>query len=358
VDEKPLIFDELDHQLIHALQVDGRVPFARLGQLLGVSEQTVARRFRRLRSGGIVRVLGLVDPVPLGESSWIVRIQSRPDAATSLADALARRPDVGWVSLTSGGTEIICVTRSRTSSLRNELLLQRLPKTAPVIGLGAQAVMHRFENLNGWTTGQGQLDQPQIDSLLAQAIGSGVRSGSARPATVSDAGLDRGTGPDPSARSPRLSAEDEAMLAVLALDGRAPIVQLAALTGWTPAKVSRRLEELVGVGLLYFDAEVALVPLGFRSQAFLWLTVGSADLHATGVELAGHGPVVFVAATTGATNLVASVVCRDQAHLYRYVTDGLGSLEALRHLEISPFLRRVKQGGSMMDGERLAVAAQ
>jgi DNA-binding Lrp family transcriptional regulator len=340
--DKAFTIDELDDRLIHALQLDGRVPFARLAQLLGVSEQTVARRFRRLRSAGIVRVLGMVDPAPLGESAWIVRIQSRPDAAASLADALARRPDVGWVTLTSGGSEIICVTRSRTSRQRNDLLLQRLPKTAPVIGFGAQAVMHRFEDRAGWTSGLGRLDEDQIESLLSQAIGGGVNSGGARLVT------DPGPGPE-------LSVEDDAMLAALAVDGRMPIAQLAVITGWTPTKVNRRLEELVGAGLLYFDAEVALEVLGFRSQAFLWLTVGAAELHATGLELAGHDPVVFVAATTGASNLVASVVCRDGAELYRYVTEGLGGLPALRHLEISPFLRRIKQGGSMMDGERLAV---
>jgi DNA-binding Lrp family transcriptional regulator len=342
VDDKAFDIDELDDRLIHALQLDGRVPFARLAQLLDVSEQTVARRFRRLRSAGIVRVLGMVDPAPLGESAWIVRIQSRPDAAASLADALARRPDVGWVTLTSGGSEIICVTRPRTSRQRNDLLLQRLPKTAQVIGFGAQAVMHRFDDPEGWTSGLARLDNEQVASLRAQAIGGGVPSGGARLAVDPISG-------------PRLSIEDDAMLAALAVDGRMPVVQLAAITGWTAARVNRRIEELVDAGLLYFDADVALEALGFRSMAFLWLTVGSAQLHATGLELARHDPVVFVAATTGASNLVASVACRDSAQLYRYVTDGLGALGALRHLEISPFLRRIKQGGSMMDGERLAV---
>jgi DNA-binding Lrp family transcriptional regulator len=343
MEPKSITLDTLDHQLIHALQLDGRVPFARFAQLVGVSEQTVARRFRRLRAAGVVRVYGLVDPLPLGESSWTVRIQSRPGAAVPLADALARRPDVSWVNLTSGGSEIICVARSRTSAQRDELLLQRLPKTAQVIGFSAQALLHRFDPPTGWTTGLGQLDPAQVESLLSQAIGGGPNSGDPRPAVAQGSAV-------------TLSAPDEAMLAVLAMDGRAPAVRLAEVTGWTPARVNRRLDELVRSGLLYFDADLALKALGFGSTAVLWLTVAAADLASVGARLATHDVVTFAAATTGASNLMGAVACRDTAHLYQYVTEGLGSLGPLRQLEVSPILRRVKQGGSMMDGDRLLLA--
>ena len=343
--QKMFTMDQLDHQLVQALLLDGRIPFARFAHLFGVSEQTVARRFRRLRAAGVVRVLGMVDPTPLGESSWVVRIQSRPDAAVALGDALARRPDVGWVTLTSGGSEIICVARSRTSRQRDELLLQRLPKTAEVTGFSAHALLHRFDTPVDSLIGSGELTAEQVKSILGQSIGGGVTSATAR--TTDPDGDDR-----PELR--QLSAPDEAMLAELALDGRTPVVRLSAVTGWTAARVARRIEELVEIGLLYFDADLALDVLGYRSQAFLWMTVDAAQLRATGEKLAQHDVVQFVAATTGPSNLIAAVACRDNAGLYRFVTDGLGSIGALRQLEVSPTLRRVKQGGSMMDGERLA----
>jgi DNA-binding Lrp family transcriptional regulator len=344
--QKTVILDDLDHRLLHALQLDGRLPFARFAQLADVSEQTVARRFRRLRMAGVVRVVGLVDPAPLGESSWTVRIQSRPDGAVKLADALARRPDIGWVALSAGGSEIICVTRSRSGALRNELLLQRLPKTAQVNGLSAHAMLHRFDKHTGRTFRAGVLDPEQADTLRSQAIGGGSQAASTRRGTTDD---DTGL--------MELSRQDEALLAELAIDGRAPIVQLAEVTGWTPTRVSRRLEELVCAGLLYFHVDLAMNALGYRSQAYLWLTVGAADLQSTGAEIAEHDVVNFVSAVTGTSNLLAVISCRDNAHLYRYVTDELGRLGALRQLEISPILRRIKQGGSLMDGDRLAVPA-
>jgi DNA-binding Lrp family transcriptional regulator len=343
MEEKSLAVDELDHQLLHALQLDARLPFARFAQLVGVSEQTVARRFRRLRAAGVVRVVGLVVPTPLGETAWIVRVQSRPNAAVALAEALARRPDVGWVTLTSGGSEIICVIMSLTSQQRDELLLQRLPKTAQVLSVSAHAVMHRFPATDSWTYEGTRLSPEQTAELRAHAIGGVAQSTSNGSVSAAPAELRQ------------LSAADELLLAELAVDGRTSISRLADLTAWTPARVNRRLEELVRAGLLVFDAEVALGALGFRSRAFLWMTVSAGRLHATGEALAEHRESRFVAATTGTTNLVASTVFRDTAHLYRYVTESLGSLSAISGLEISPSLRRVKQGGTVLHGDRLII---
>jgi DNA-binding Lrp family transcriptional regulator len=39
-----ITLDRLDRQLLHALQFDGRVSFRLLADVLGSSEQTVARR--------------------------------------------------------------------------------------------------------------------------------------------------------------------------------------------------------------------------------------------------------------------------------------------------------------------------
>lgn len=334
-----LTLDRVDHLLLHALQLDPRISFARFAHLVDVSEQTVARRFRRLRAAGVVRVVGMVDPVPLGEPSWIVRIQSRPDATAALADALARRSDVGWVNLSSGGSEITCVIRPRTSRQRDELLLQRLPKTAHVLAVSAHALLHRFDEPDSWTTGGGRLSTEQSALLLAQAIGGGAQSGNTRSV-------------DPTGPPLALTAEDEAMFRELAEDGRLPISRLAELTGWTSGRVNRRLDELVRAGLLYFDTEVAMEPIGFRTSAFLWLTVSAGQLQATGKALSAHDEAAFVAATTGTTNLVASVVCRDTAHLYRYVTESIGALE-LVGLEVALNLRRIKKGGSMIVDGRL-----
>ena len=57
-----LTIDDLDRQLTQCLGVDGRASFAAIAEVLGVSDQTIARRYRRLRSAGTLRVVGLPSP--------------------------------------------------------------------------------------------------------------------------------------------------------------------------------------------------------------------------------------------------------------------------------------------------------
>jgi DNA-binding Lrp family transcriptional regulator len=45
------MLDDIDRGLIHALHLDARAPFSRVGSVLDVSTQTVARRYQRARPG-------------------------------------------------------------------------------------------------------------------------------------------------------------------------------------------------------------------------------------------------------------------------------------------------------------------
>src|SRR4051794_20900755 len=159
------VIDVIDRQIVHAMQVDGRAPFSRVATVLGVSEQTVARRWRRLRADGVVRVLGLTTPEAT-EPNWFVPVRVQPAAAGGVAAALAGRPDVSWVSLTAGGAEITCSTRPRTPRQRDALLLDRLPRTVQVIDLTAFSVLHAFVGgAYEWTGFEDPLTEEQIAEL-------------------------------------------------------------------------------------------------------------------------------------------------------------------------------------------------
>src|SRR5881628_2051782 len=64
------ILDDLDLQLLHALQLDGRAAFSRIAQVLGVSARTVARRYGRLQATGLVHVAGVASTGPTGSAEW------------------------------------------------------------------------------------------------------------------------------------------------------------------------------------------------------------------------------------------------------------------------------------------------
>src|SRR3569833_3048328 len=125
------ILDDVDRAVIHALHIDGRAPFTKIGDVLGVSTQTVARRYRRLRAEASLRVVGLPDPQRAGQAEWMVRLTATPNTARDVALALARRADTAWVKLVSGGTEI-CVNVHTPAASDHSLLLRDVPRSASI----------------------------------------------------------------------------------------------------------------------------------------------------------------------------------------------------------------------------------
>ena len=329
--------DEIDAKLVHALKIWARAPFSVIAEALGVSEQTVARRYRRLRSEGVLRVVGMVSPRALGESDWMVRVHVRPSGARAVADGLARRDDVSWVSVTSAGSEVTCSVQSRTGAERDDLLLQRLPNTAPVLGISAYMLMHHF--VGGQVTDWSQLDGPLGSAERELVVQSAIRR-------------------DPDApRIEQLEATDEAIVLALSRDGRANYATLAAASGLSEGRVTRRLEALIRAGVVYLDLDFATAALGFPVGAYLWTTVTPGKLHEIGTEVATHAEVAWVAACSGPANLLVSVLCRDLDELYAYVTSVIGVIDGVQSVDLAPILQRVKQAGARVDGQRLAPPA-
>jgi DNA-binding Lrp family transcriptional regulator len=312
-------FDELDRQLLQALQLNGRAPFNRIAEVLGVSDQTIARRYARLRSAGSLRVLGMTDPTVLGEVTWFVRVHCAPDVAGPVAEALARRDDTSWVSLTSGGTEIVCIARAGADEDSNALLLQKLPHTPRVLAVTAQCILHTyFGRAKGLINKQRHLTPEQIEALAVPRPPAGE------------------VDPGP------LTEADQRMLAVLATDGRAGFAELAQASGTSQSTVRRRLSELLDSGALYLDTEFDRRILDLDTRAMLWLSVAPADLVAAGEAMAEHAEVAFCAAVSGSSNLTASVVCSGVTDLYDYLTEKVARLPGVQRVESAPVIRTVK----------------
>lgn len=323
--------DALDRCLIQALTIDGRAPFSRLAEVLEVSDQTVVRRYRHLRTTGLIRVVGL----PLGSrvglfESWL-RVQCAPDAALPVAEALARRPDIAWVNLNSGGTEVHCMTRARTRKDRDTLLLEKLPRTRRVTGISAHTILRKFF---GGPDAWAGLDLLRPDQIAALE----------RPPVE----------PRPAADPPyALDPAELALLAVLGRDGRAGYPELARAGGLSESTARRRLERLRDLGAVFFDVEFVPSLLGYEAEATLVLSVPPARLAQVGAALASHREVAFAAAVTGSASLMAVVVCRDTEALYTYLTERIGAVEGVGQVEVIPSLRTIKRAGMLVEDGRL-----
>ncbi|MFG1644752.1 Lrp/AsnC family transcriptional regulator [Amycolatopsis sp. NPDC049252] len=326
-----------DVRLLRALQVAPRASFASIAGVLGVTEAAVGRRYRRLRADGVVRVAGIVDPGALGQSKWLVRLRCRPGSGAAIADALAKREDVSWVALGAAGSEVTCAVRSRTQDERDDLLGRQLPRTAAVLDIHASAMLRQFIGGRGhyWAALRGTLTPEQ-----EAALGSEGAPFTEAPVV---------------AREPvHLTSEDEQLLAVLAEDGRASLVDLAAAADLTPGRASRRLQTLLERRVVHIDVEIAATALGYHARANLWLRVHPSAIKSVGRALAQLPEVAFAAAVSGPHNLHAVAALRGLDELFEFTSDQVGSLPGLQSMEVSPLLRHVKQAGTFLSGDRLA----
>jgi DNA-binding Lrp family transcriptional regulator len=321
------VLDAVDRQIIHILTIEPRASFRTVADVAGISDQTAARRYRRLSEAAGLRVLGMVDGSRLGWVDWFVRLQTTPGSADSIAEALARRPDTRWVRLASGGTEIVCTVQARTPEQRDALFLRGLPGSRRVVQISAHSILHNF-NPGPW---QG-VSQALSAAQLAELAGLG------RPAPAP---------PGPRVPQAALDPQDEPLLAELARDGRASHAALAAAIHWHESTVRRRIDELRGAGLLYFDVDIDERVFGINVHAMLWLSVEPARLAEAGQAIAAHPEIPFAAATTGPTNLVASALFRDTRHLYEYLTGELAGLPGVSSVQTAPIIRTLKRTASV-----------
>lgn len=317
------MLDTVDRQIIHALAIAPRAPFRTLAAVTGVSDQTAARRYRRLTESAGLRVLAAVDASKTGWADWLVRLQVTPGSADTIADALARRPDTRWVRLVSGGAEIVWVLQARSPQQRNALLLKGLPGSRRVAQISAQSLLQVFSPA-AWSGITSALSAAQL-AMLPPAAPEADRTVSLQP-------------------------EDDPLLAELAKDARATSAAIAAAIHWHESTVRRRIAELHGAGLLYFDVDIDEDLFGVGTSAMLWLSVEPAHLDSVGRAIAAHPEVPFAGATTGATNLVACALLQDAQHLYEYLTRRLASLPGVRSVESAPIIVTLKRSGALRPG--------
>ncbi|GAB21654.1 putative AsnC family transcriptional regulator [Gordonia polyisoprenivorans NBRC 16320 = JCM 10675] len=325
--------DTLDAQITRALQISPRVAFAELAEILDVAEQTVARRYRRMRRDGYLRVTMTADLHGTGGANWLVRVRCRPEGADTIARAIAARDDVSWVSIYGAGWEVDFNLRAPADVETHELLHEMLPRSAPVLDVAPAEILHTYIG------GAGE-HQDTWSDVLTSAQTAALRA--TAPPVVSSKGV-----------RAELDDIDRLLIDELGRDGRVAYSTLARTAGSTPGKVTRRVERLIGSGVAYFHVDLATAAIGLRSTA-LWLTVVPRSLASVGRALGTDPRIPFAAAVTGRANLTANVIGAGPDDLYSFVTEDLARLDGITGYELVPLLRRVKHAGALVHGDKLA----
>ncbi|MCX8126806.1 MAG: Lrp/AsnC family transcriptional regulator [Dehalococcoidia bacterium] len=106
----------LEERLIELLQKDGRQSSESLARQLGVSPSTALRRVRELIRSGVLRIVAVVD---LGKVGFplvvVVGIDANQGNVTAVAEALAQKSPVKFVSTAAGRFDVLAFMRFRSN---------------------------------------------------------------------------------------------------------------------------------------------------------------------------------------------------------------------------------------------------
>src|SRR6185295_11047261 len=88
--------DDVNKRIIEQLQRDGRMSYASLAKVVGLSEAAVRQRVQRLLDTGVMQIVAVTDPLTLGFARQVmIGIKVEGDIRT-VADALAAVPEIDY----------------------------------------------------------------------------------------------------------------------------------------------------------------------------------------------------------------------------------------------------------------------
>jgi Lrp/AsnC family transcriptional regulator for asnA, asnC and gidA len=111
--------DEANKRIIEQLQRDGRMSYAGLAKVVGLSEAAVRQRVQRLLDGGVMQIVAVTDPLMLGFSRQVmVGVKITGDIRPA-ADAIAAIPEVDYVVIFA---ELVCTDDDHLLRLLNDTI--------------------------------------------------------------------------------------------------------------------------------------------------------------------------------------------------------------------------------------------
>jgi len=101
--------DEIDMQIVEKLTKNGRLPFSKIAQEIGVSTDTVARRYEKLRKNNLIKVSIQINPLDLGYQAilYLNIALTNQSKTKEVVDKLSIIPGVAYLVKISGNYDLL-----------------------------------------------------------------------------------------------------------------------------------------------------------------------------------------------------------------------------------------------------------
>ena len=143
--------DDIDNAIIELLRADGRMPYRSLARELGITENTVRARVRRLEDSDTMRVVAVTDIEAAGYGMLLaigVQVESR--SPEEVARELAQMTEVFSVNVVVGTHDVEILVVAQDQSDLDELINSRLAGVPGVRRLTPALAVDVLKNQPDW----------------------------------------------------------------------------------------------------------------------------------------------------------------------------------------------------------------
>lgn len=158
--------DDIDRQLIAALQLNGRKSFKEIAEETGIPASSVRYRVQRLEDSGTLQIVGIANPLSIGfDRLALIGVRCAPGKAKSVCKDLAELTESSYVVLTTGSYDVMVEVVCRDLEHYTELLYNRLQLIDGVVTTETFFVLEAHKLAYGWGVGTATMAAPPGKSL-------------------------------------------------------------------------------------------------------------------------------------------------------------------------------------------------
>jgi Lrp/AsnC family transcriptional regulator, regulator for asnA, asnC and gidA len=155
------------------------------------------------------------------------------------------------------------------------------------------------------------------------------------------------------ARAAGVDPVDRRIVAALQRDGRRPFTAIARDLGISEAAVRQRVARLQAAGVMQVVAVADPMTLGFKTMAMVAISVDGRVRKQAAEAVRRLPEVSYLVLTAGSFDMLAEVVCEDNDHLLRLLSEDLARIDGVRQTQTFMYLRLLKEAytWSLADGQ-------
>lgn len=143
--------DDLDKRILAHMQEDGRITFVDLASYLGVSEGTIRKRVKRLEERGIMKTMGVTDPLKMGlDTVAFIWLKINRHYMESVIEQLQVLAEVRYLVVTTGEHDLVAMVVLPNREELVALLNKKLAQIEGIVGTETSIVLQIHKQIHDW----------------------------------------------------------------------------------------------------------------------------------------------------------------------------------------------------------------